>query len=67
MAFVALQMTVGWGASKTLPDRVPISYGGSIPPGCQGWQRRIRQTPFQAPISGPYLRTAPMKYSLHVG
>ena len=46
----------------------PVCSGtGSRPPGCQGWQRSIRQTPFQVPMSRPYFRTAKMKYSLQVG
>ena len=41
--------------------------GGSYPPGWNGWQRQILQMPRSDPEIAPYLRTAPMKYSLHDG
>ena len=40
---------------------------GSKPPALQGLQRQMRPTPLHAPRTAPYLRTAPMKYSLQLG
>jgi hypothetical protein len=42
-------------------------YGGSYPPGWKGWQRQIRNSPFQLPRQAPYFWTASMKYRLQVG
>jgi hypothetical protein len=42
-------------------------HGGSYPPAVQGLQRQMRYIPLQAPRTGPYFRTARMKYSLQLG
>src|SRR5207253_5704443 len=43
------------------------AHGGSYPPGLNGLQRQMRQTPLQPPFTGPCLFTARMKYSLQLG
>ena len=43
------------------------TYGGSYPPGLNGWHRAIRRTARHAPRAAPYFSTARTAYSLHVG
>ncbi len=38
-----------------------------MPPALNGWHRQIRHIPISAPRAHPCVRTASMKYSLHVG
>ena len=49
------------------PLQSNLNYGGSYPPGCQGWQRPTRRTPMNAPRHGPCFCTANTKYWLQLG
>jgi len=40
---------------------------GSYPPGCRGWQRPIRRSASQPPLTGPKRAIASMAYSEHDG
>ena len=40
---------------------------GSWPPGCSGWQRRMRRSASQLPLTAPNRATACIAYSEQVG
>ena len=47
--------------------RLPFQGTGSMPPGCQGWQRASRRAASQAPRATPCFRIASRAYSEQVG